>query len=590
MRRDDQRARLVRREDDRRVPVEPELALRVGFDVFVGRPDALRLAGDRVLPRHIPVLRFGVDNPPVARIHQRHEAVAALHLEPVVVGDAAREACRARSAPVVVVLHAAAHVERRRHVVAHVVEEPDGQIGQVDPRLALVVRHGQAAVVADQHMVGVLRIDPDRVMVRMDDRRGLRVHRLAAVGRHLQIDPAKYHDVRVVGIDPHLAEVHRTRVGAVHTPPARAAVFGSIETGGAATTAASATTATTALRSRVAASSRTGSSATTGRRRTSGRCRAATAGWGSGRPLFGAASPATATFGFDQRVKNVGAPLVDVEPDPSERAGRDAVCQPRPGVAVIGRLPNPAPGPAAVHTALRAPPLIRRGVHGSAIGVGHHQVVRARIVINLERLLPGLAGVGRLEDAALAARSEQRAGRRDEHDVVVLRIDDDAIDVVGLAETHVRPRLAAVRGLVDTVAPRRRLPVVRLAAAGPDQVGILLRDRDVANRNQPHVLELRLERRAVIDRLPDAAVSGADVVDRRIRFVHSQVRNAAGHRRGSNGPEVQSLELLGDRNRRLRLADERSGQGQAHQNRTQRDETQMPQHGSSRGLRGLYRA
>ena len=98
-------------------------------------------------------------------------------------------------------------------------------------------------------------------------------------------------------------------------------------------------------------------------------------------------------------------------------------------------------------------------------------------VVDLQHLLPGRAAVGRLVDAALAAGPEERAGRRDEHDVVVDRIDDDAVDVPRLAQPHVAPRLAAVGRLVDAVAPRRALAVVRFAGADPDEVGILLRHR-----------------------------------------------------------------------------------------------------------------
>ena len=50
-------------------------------------------------------------------------------------------------------------------VEAHVVEEPDRQVREELPRLRLVVRHRQAAVVADQHVIRVRRIDPDRVHV-----------------------------------------------------------------------------------------------------------------------------------------------------------------------------------------------------------------------------------------------------------------------------------------------------------------------------------------------------------------------------------------------------------------------------------------
>ena len=103
-------------------------------------------------------------------------------------------------------------------------------------------------------------------------------------------------------------------------------------------------------------------------------------------------------------------------------------------------------------------------------------------------------------------------------------------------------RLAAVGRLVDAVAPRRALAVVRLAGADPDEIGIALRDRDVADRHQPLVLELGLERGAVVDGLPHAAVRRADVEDRRVGLVDRQVRDAPRHRGRPERPEMQRFE------------------------------------------------
>ena len=69
----------------------------------------------------------------------RDEAVAALDLEPLRAHDAVREPRRARAAPVVVILHAAADVERMRHVVADVVEQTGREVGEEVPRLRAVV-------------------------------------------------------------------------------------------------------------------------------------------------------------------------------------------------------------------------------------------------------------------------------------------------------------------------------------------------------------------------------------------------------------------------------------------------------------------
>ena len=114
--------------------------------------------------------------------------------------------------------------------------------------------------------------------------------------------------------------------------------------------------------------------------------------------------------------------------------------------------------------------------------------------------------------------------------------------------------LPAVGGPVDAVAPGRALPVVGLARADPHQVGVRLRDGDVANRHQALVLELGLERRAVVDGLPDAPVGGAYVVDRRVRLVDREIGDPPGHRGRPDLPEVQRIEGPAGRRRRRRLA------------------------------------
>ena len=128
-------------------------------------------------------------------------------------------------------------------------------------------------------------------------------------------------------------------------------------------------------------------------------------------------------------------------------------------------------------------------------------------------------------------------GRRDVHDVGALRIDDDARDRLRLAETHVREGLAAVRGLVDAVAERRRLSIVRLTRADPHDVGIRLINGDVADRRRAVLLEHGNEGRSGIHGLEHAADRVADPDDARILLVDSDVVDAAAHARRADGAE-----------------------------------------------------
>ena len=137
---------------------------------------------------------------------------------------------------------------------------------------------------------------------------------------------------------------------------------------------------------------------------------------------------------------------------------------------------------AAVHAPLLASPLIGRGVEHLVVGRIHDELGGAGVVIDEEDTLPVQPAVGRLEDAAFAARRPQIAERRDVDDIEVHGIDDDARDLLAGAQPHVAPRLAAIRRLVDAVAPGRALAIVVLAGADPDQVGIGWPDGDVADR------------------------------------------------------------------------------------------------------------
>ncbi len=257
---------------------------------------------------------------------------------------------------------------------------------------------------------------------------------------------------------------------------------------------------------------------------------------------------------LDERVDDTRARAIDVHRDASERSRWQAVSrEARPGVAAVGRAPERAPRAATVHAAGGAAALVRRREENGGIGEGDGEVVGPGVLIQLEHLLPRLAAVHRLVDAAIATRTEERAGRRHEDDVVVGRMDDDAVDVPRLRQPHEGEGLPAICRLVDPAPPRGALPVVGLARPHPDEVRIDLRHGDVADRDQPLVLEERFEGRTVAGRLPHAAVRGADVVDRRIGLVDGEVGDAPRHRGGADRAEVQLGEFVGVGNGGLRV-------------------------------------
>src|SRR5262249_10148786 len=154
---------------------------------------------------------------------------------------------------------------------------------------------------------------------------------------------------------------------------------------------------------------------------------------------------------FDERVQNARTLAIDVDGNAAKRPLGEAVALDlRPFLAAVGRLPEPAARAAPVHAAGATPPLVHRRVEDLIVRRIHHEIVGAGVVVALEHLLPLPAAVGRLVDAAIAARPPQTSGCGDEDGVVVPRIDHDAVDELRGPKTHVREGLAAVGRLVDT--------------------------------------------------------------------------------------------------------------------------------------------
>src|SRR5439155_26172649 len=98
----------------------------------------------------------------------------------------------------------------------------------------------------------------------------------------------------------------------------------------------------------------------------------------------------------------------------------------------------------------------------------HCRIDAAGVFIQVEDLLPSRAAVAGLEDAALRIGGPAAAQRGDVDDIGVFRMNDDAADVLCFLEAHILPRLAAVAGFVDAVAPGDAVAGIGLAGADPD--------------------------------------------------------------------------------------------------------------------------
>ncbi|CAA9358627.1 MAG: hypothetical protein AVDCRST_MAG40-3336 [uncultured Gemmatimonadaceae bacterium] len=424
---------------ERRAPVPPAAAV-----------DHRAQVGGDVEARDVAALALRVDDVRVGGVLRGVEAVAAAHVEPVGVGGAQPPAGARGAAPGAVVLQPAAHAIRHLHVVAHRVELPDREGGGEVVGAALVVRDRDAAVVADDEVVGVGRVDPHRVPVGVDRERAA-PHRLPAVvgeaedARH-PVDP-----VGVLRVDAHLRVVERARVVLVlvHQRPGRAAVARAVEP-------------------RVGLVARHGAAEPDHR----------LAGL---RRLLRAALRVRRGVGLDERVDHARVGGRGREPDaPLHHRREAAAAHLGPRLPRVGALPERRAGPAALEEVGPAHPLPARRPERVRVVGRHGDVDEAGAVADELDVPPGGAAVGGLVQPPLAVRAPDVAERGHVGRVRVGGVDHDAPDRLGLAQPHQLPRLAGVGALVHAAARGDGVARVLLAGARVDHVGVARRHRDVA--------------------------------------------------------------------------------------------------------------
>src|SRR5437763_11071391 len=137
-------------------------------------------------------------------------------------------------------------------------------------------------------------------------------------------------------------------------------------------------------------------------------------------------------------------------------------------------------------------------------------------------------------------------GHADVHSVRVRRIDENLYDALGLLEPHVRPVVAAVRGLVDAVAHGDAVARPRFTRADPDRFRIGGIDRDGADGLHGLFVEHWFVRGAAVGGLPHAATGGAGVYgEASVLARRRDRRDASAHRRRADVPRTKSRRGIG---------------------------------------------
>ena len=254
------------------------------------------------------------------------------------------------------------------------------------PALAAVEADVGAAVVDLQDGVRVVRVEPHAVVVAM--RVVDRHERLAAVDRLLQAQLVDPDFVLVLRVDVDVVEVERPRaqaLAAVDHRPRLAGVVRAVETAGVAEA-------------------------------------------------------------LDHGVEHARIAARDLDVDLADQILGQAIGDVLPRLAAIGGLVDAAlTGRTAADD---VPALAEALVHGGVENVGvlpvHFNVAATGLVVHEQRLLPGLAAVDGLEDAALVVRPERRTEGRQPHRVGVEGMHLDAADLARLLQAHELPLRAGV--------------------------------------------------------------------------------------------------------------------------------------------------
>ena len=281
------------------------------------------------------------------------------------------------------------------------------RVVEVLPGLAAVVGDVHAAVVAEQHVLRIVGIDPERVMI---DVHPVHLHRrkaLAAIVGDAQLHRVDVNALAVVGIDVDLVvEIVGQRGNVVDARPAATRIIAAEDA---------------ALRAH---------------RRAGRRARH-----------------------LNHRIHGTRILRRDAQADAPHRFGRQSVAQCRirqlaPVASTIRRLPDAAARTRTLHgAAATAQPVPARGIQHVRIGRVHLHIDEGHRVIGEEHLLPVVTTVGRLVDAARGRGPPQVAHGRHIDNVRIARMNRDAADLRVVGQSALLPRLACVGGLVDAIAP-----------------------------------------------------------------------------------------------------------------------------------------
>src|SRR5262249_7524658 len=179
------------------------------------------------------VLRFGIDDVQLGWVYLTLKAVVSQQARPVGGRDALAAARGAGTTPRPAVLKPAIDPIGFALVHGDGVELCNRQVLQALPSRAAVVRECHAAVVAEDQMTRIARVDPEGMMIGVRALCSVPVREgLAAVSREVQRYAQNIDALIVVGVDTNLAEIERPRANIVAFRPGLPAIVGAEDSAG----------------------------------------------------------------------------------------------------------------------------------------------------------------------------------------------------------------------------------------------------------------------------------------------------------------------------------------------------------------------
>ena len=371
---------------------------------------------------------------------------------------------------------------RHLHVETDRVELADVDLVQNVVVATPVPRLRHATVVTDDDVLGIVRVDPHRVVVHVNALRRI-ARRLAAVVRHLDRCGRPVDAIGIARIDAHLGVVERARILGVRTRPRGAAILAAIE-----------------------------------------------AAQGLLRLLRRVLHHVRHGVGFHLRVHDLRVRARNRDLDAAKHRGRESATRDLgPCRAGIGGLPQRRARATALQEVRAALPLVAAGPDDVGIGRIELHVDEAGAFADELDHRPRLSAVGRLVQTTRLAGFPRGPEHRHVDGVGVFRMHLDAADVLRLGQAEEAPGAAAVGALEHAAARRDGIAGVLLTGADIERVGVGRCDGHVAHRHAALVLEDRPERRAGVGGLPDTAASSRDVEGLRGRRDAFDIGDASAH-------------------------------------------------------------